>query len=68
MAAVGSSYRLPNFSGSYDETVLARFAGWQDGSNSMSTLMLDALGDLYGTTRDDGIHGKGTGVQALGAT
>jgi len=57
----GTIYKLlPNAAGSYDETVLARFAGWQDGSNPLSTLMLDALGDLYGTARDDGIHGKGT--------
>jgi uncharacterized repeat protein (TIGR03803 family) len=57
----GTIYKLvPTGTGSYDETVLARFAGWQDGSNPMSMLMLDARGDLYGTARDDGIHGKGT--------
>jgi|SRR5450755_1662252 uncharacterized repeat protein (TIGR03803 family) len=42
------------------ETVLYRFTGSPDGSYSESGLLLDAPGNLYGTTPDGGASGYGT--------
>jgi len=47
----GVLYELsPNGSGGYTETVLYTFTGGADGTFPNSTLLMDAAGNLYGTT------------------
>lgn len=43
-----------------NETVLYSFAGQPDGSCPDASLVLDAAGDLYGTTKSGGTAGDGT--------
>jgi uncharacterized repeat protein (TIGR03803 family) len=45
---------------SYQEILLHSFNGGADGENPMASLILDAAGNLYGTTYGGGINGKGT--------
>lgn len=55
----GTVFQLtPNAGGGWKETVLHRFAG-PDGKYPQSTLVLDQLGNLYGTTSDGGRYGGG---------
>src|SRR5579863_7718531 len=42
------------------EIVLHSFAGGTDGANPESSLVMDAAGDLYGTTNGGGASGAGT--------
>jgi len=50
-AQQGSVYKLtPTGTGTYTETVLYSFQGGTDGSNPEDSLVLDAAGNLYGTT------------------
>ncbi len=44
----------------WTETVLYSFTGGADGSAPMSALVMDANGNLYGTTDLDGAYGAGT--------
>jgi uncharacterized repeat protein (TIGR03803 family) len=51
----GLVFRLsPNGSGGWQETVLYDFSGTPDGATPLSTLILDAAGNLYGTTATGG--------------
>ena len=51
----GVVYELsPNGSGGWTETVLHAFTGGADGNFPVSTLLLDAAGNLYGTTDSGG--------------
>lgn len=51
----GVVYRLsPNGSGGWQETVLYSFTGGMDGALPADTLVLDASGNLYGTTAEGG--------------
>ncbi len=45
---------------SYTESVLFSFGGKVDGGNPQSVLIMDAAGNLYGTTAAGGGHGMGT--------
>ena len=45
----GTVFRLPEASGTYTETVLHGFTGDPDGP-SPGSLIMDASGNLYGTT------------------
>jgi uncharacterized repeat protein (TIGR03803 family) len=57
---IGAIYRLtPNSSGEWNETVLYSFQNGSDGNSSISNLVFDAAGNLYGTTSEGGL-GKGT--------
>ncbi len=57
----GAVFELsPNGSGGWTETVLHSFGGGTDGQGPDAGLIFDAAGNLYGTTVDGGIHGKGT--------
>jgi len=60
---LGSVYQLTNRgSGGWRERVLYSFAGGSDGASPISTLNLDAQGNLYGTTSEGGAAGCGCGT------
>lgn len=47
----GTVFRLkPDSSGTWEESVLYRFKGGQDGGNPATALVMDSHGNLYGTT------------------
>jgi uncharacterized repeat protein (TIGR03803 family) len=51
---LGAVYKLEQVSGTWVETVLHDFQGGSDGSGSISGLVFDAAGNLYGTTSEGG--------------
>jgi uncharacterized repeat protein (TIGR03803 family) len=52
---LGAVYELsPKPTGGWKEKVLYSFAGGRDGSSSISNLVIDATGDLFGTTSEGG--------------
>ena len=51
---LGSVYRLSRQSGVWRESVLYSFKGGADGSSSISNLVFDAAGNMYGTTSEGG--------------
>jgi uncharacterized repeat protein (TIGR03803 family) len=52
---LGSVYELiSDGHGNWTEKVLYSFAGGDDGSSSISNVVIDAAGDLYGTTSEGG--------------
>ena len=52
---LGSVYQLsPAATGQWKEKVLYSFKGGRDGQNSISNLVFDAAGNLYGTTSEGG--------------
>lgn len=51
---LGSVYKLTNKNGKWSESVLYSFKGGSDGSSSISNVVFDALGNLYGTTSEGG--------------
>jgi uncharacterized repeat protein (TIGR03803 family) len=51
---LGSVYRLSRQSGVWKENVLYSFKGGADGSSSISNLVFDAAGNMYGTTSEGG--------------
>jgi uncharacterized repeat protein (TIGR03803 family) len=52
---LGSVYELhPVAGGAWEEKVLYSFKGGKDGASSIGNLVLDAAGDLYGTTSEGG--------------
>jgi uncharacterized repeat protein (TIGR03803 family) len=51
---LGSVYELSPGRRHWKERVLYSFAGGSDGSNSISNLLFDASGNLYGTTSESG--------------
>jgi uncharacterized repeat protein (TIGR03803 family) len=51
---IGGVFELSPVGGKWKETVLHSFTGGSDGSESLSTLVSDAGGNLYGTTIDGG--------------
>ncbi len=61
----GTVFELsPRVGGGWTETVLRSF--WfqsGDGAYPVAGLILDTAGNLYGTTRDSGIHGDGTAFE-----
>lgn len=57
---LGSVYSVQlDADGSIRETVLYSFAGGTDGARAQSALILDAAGNLYGTTSSGGANGDG---------
>lgn len=61
-AGFGTVFKLVNVNGTYHETVRYSFQGGNDGAYPSSSLVLDAAGDLYGTT----FYGGGTGTSCFG--
>jgi uncharacterized repeat protein (TIGR03803 family) len=51
---IGAIYELSPIGGKWKEKVLHSFAGGADGSESLSTMVYDAAGNLYGTTIEGG--------------
>lgn len=63
----GTVFELtPQAGGGWKETLLHSFAGG-DGSNPCAGLILDAAGDLYGTTQGGGTHSYGTVFELIPA-
>lgn len=59
----GTVLELAFSGGSWTETGMYAFAGFNGGTNQdgpFGTLLVDASGNLYGTTRADGAHGLGS--------
>jgi uncharacterized repeat protein (TIGR03803 family) len=57
---LGAIYRLsPDGAGGWNESVLYSFKSGSDGNSSISNLVSDAAGNLYGTTSEGGL-GSGT--------
>lgn len=57
---IGAVYKLsPTTSGEWNETVLYSFQNGNDGNSSISNLVFDTAGNLYGTTSEGGL-GSGT--------
>jgi len=57
---LGTVYRLaPNSAGGWDYTVLHSFTGRPDGATLYATPVLDAAGNVYGTTYAGGAHNQG---------
>jgi len=58
---LGAIYELsPRPGGRWKERVLHSFTGSPDGASSISNLVFDAAGNLYGTTSEGGASGVGT--------
>ncbi len=56
----GAIYRLaPDGVGGYLQSTLLTFDGY-NGRNPIGTLVVDAIGQIFGTTSSGGIHGHGT--------
>jgi uncharacterized repeat protein (TIGR03803 family) len=60
----GAVYELsPRQGGGWTETVLHSFRGLSDGADPVSGVILDAAGNVYGTSRFGGAFGNGTVYQ-----
>jgi uncharacterized repeat protein (TIGR03803 family) len=60
---LGSVYQLhPGPGGIWKERVLYSFVGGSDGSNSISSLVFDSSGNMYGTTSEGGAPGCSCGT------
>jgi uncharacterized repeat protein (TIGR03803 family) len=59
---IGAVYELSPAGGKWKERVLHSFADGSDGSESLSTLVADAAGNLYGTTIKGGDSGCDCGT------
>ena len=59
LSSCGTVFELVKTSSGYDEHVLYQFTG-PDGANPQAGLIMDASGNLYGTTSQGGAYGEGT--------
>lgn len=60
-ANAGVVFKLsPNSDGSWTDTVLYSFTGGADGRSPQAGVILDAVGNIYGTTAGGGSNGNGT--------
>jgi uncharacterized repeat protein (TIGR03803 family) len=59
---LGTVYKLSQKGGAWRERVLYSFTGGSDGGFSISHLVLDSAGNLYGTTSEGGSAGCGCGT------
>ena len=59
---IGAIYELSPVGGKWKERVLHSFAGGSDGKTSISTMVSDAAGNLYGTTIQGGDFGCDCGT------
>ena len=56
----GTVFELTNSNGTWNETILYSFAGGNDGASPAASVVMDAAGNLYGTTRLGGADSAGT--------
>ncbi len=56
----GTVYELTSSKGVWNETILYSFAGGDDGASPAASVVFDAAGNLYGTTRLGGPDNVGT--------
>jgi uncharacterized repeat protein (TIGR03803 family) len=57
---LGAVFELsPGSNGTWTETVLHKFKGGADGGSPFAGLVIDTVGNLYGTTQGGGARGKG---------
>jgi uncharacterized repeat protein (TIGR03803 family) len=56
----GTVYELTRSNGTWVHSVIYKFTGGQDGGYPMAGLIVDAAGNLYGTTQRGGIGNGGT--------
>ena len=57
----GTAFELVNSSGTYTETILYNFgATGSDGTSPVAALIMDKVGNLYGTSPSGGTNGHGT--------
>jgi uncharacterized repeat protein (TIGR03803 family) len=56
----GTVFKLTPGGGTWTETVVHSFGNGQDGSTPDAGLIMDASGNLYGTTNEGGTYGYGT--------
>lgn len=56
----GTVFELTNSNGVWNETILYNFAGGNDGASPAAAVVMDASGNLYGTTRLGGPDNAGT--------
>jgi len=62
----GTVFKLkPGSGGTWTETVVHNFGNNRDGSNPDAGLIMDASGNLYGTTNAGGTYGYGTVFEVL---
>jgi uncharacterized repeat protein (TIGR03803 family) len=58
---LGTVFELsPGKNGTWSERVLHKFTGGSDGSNPSSAVVVDANGNVYGTTANGGTSGEGS--------
>jgi uncharacterized repeat protein (TIGR03803 family) len=57
---LGTVYKLSQIGGIWSETVLHNFTGQPDGKTPYATPILDASGNLFGTTYAGGAHNQGS--------
>ena len=57
---LGAVYELTPSASGWTETILHNFQGQSDGANPVGGVVIDKVGNLYGTTFDGGINGGGT--------
>jgi uncharacterized repeat protein (TIGR03803 family) len=62
----GTVFELtPGSGGTWTETVVHSFGNGPDGSNPVAGLLMDASGNLYGTTNAGGTYGYGTVFEVM---
>jgi uncharacterized repeat protein (TIGR03803 family) len=61
----GCVFELTPQGGGWTESVLYSFTGGNDGAYPVSPVILDAVGNLYGTTQYGGMYGIGTAFELV---
>ena len=59
----GTVYKMTPSNGGWTYVVLYSFSGGNNGANPVAGVVLDAAGNLYGTTYDGGYYGEGVVYQ-----
>jgi uncharacterized repeat protein (TIGR03803 family) len=65
VADLGAVFKLTRSGSNWTQTVLYSFTGFPDGSQPESGVLLDAAGNVYGTTADGGAAAAGTVFQLV---
>lgn len=65
---LGTVFELVSSSGTYQEKILYNFTGSPDGSQPYAGLVMDSLGNLYGTTTLGGTSNVGTAFELVNSS